>query len=125
MARGGRIFSFDALRNKEPTPTKKEKTTESPKRTVMEEKAREFLKVLRHSEYEMLDQLHKTLVRISLLSLLINSESHLWKLHDSNGADRQWVLAQRHAKTTLDKLYCPGAILRNSPVVVRAFDSSK
>ncbi|RDX72859.1 hypothetical protein CR513_47603, partial [Mucuna pruriens] len=28
-------------------------------------------------------------------------------------------------KTTLDKLYFPGAILRNSPVVVKAFDSSK
>ncbi|RDY00939.1 hypothetical protein CR513_15786, partial [Mucuna pruriens] len=28
-------------------------------------------------------------------------------------------------KTTLDKLYSPGAILRNSPVVVRAFDGSK
>ncbi|RDY00803.1 hypothetical protein CR513_15956, partial [Mucuna pruriens] len=28
-------------------------------------------------------------------------------------------------KTTLDKLYSPGTILRNSPVVVRAFDGSK
>ncbi|RDY09896.1 hypothetical protein CR513_05664, partial [Mucuna pruriens] len=28
-------------------------------------------------------------------------------------------------KTTLDKLYSPGAILRNNPVMVRAFDGSK
>ncbi|RDX74116.1 hypothetical protein CR513_46175, partial [Mucuna pruriens] len=37
--RGGRIFSPEALRNKEPDPARKEKTTESPKRTMMEEEA--------------------------------------------------------------------------------------
>ncbi|RDY00188.1 hypothetical protein CR513_16669, partial [Mucuna pruriens] len=36
---------------------------------VIEEEAREFLKVIRHNEYEMLDQLHKTPAGISLLSL--------------------------------------------------------
>ncbi|RDX86132.1 hypothetical protein CR513_32567, partial [Mucuna pruriens] len=53
----GRIFSLDALRNKESAPAKKEKTIELPKRMVMEEETREFLKVIRHREYKMLDQL--------------------------------------------------------------------
>ncbi|RDX98896.1 hypothetical protein CR513_18111, partial [Mucuna pruriens] len=43
---------------------------------VTEEEAHEFLKMIRHSEYEMLDQQHRTPARISLLSLLINSKSH-------------------------------------------------
>ncbi|RDY06884.1 hypothetical protein CR513_09070, partial [Mucuna pruriens] len=42
----------------------------------MEEEAHEFFKMICDSEYEMLDQLHKTLARISLLSLLINLKSH-------------------------------------------------
>ncbi|RDX75892.1 hypothetical protein CR513_44178, partial [Mucuna pruriens] len=65
-----------ALRNKERVTAKKEKAIEAPKRVVIEEEAHEFLKMIRHSECEMLDQLHKTSMRISLLSLLINSESH-------------------------------------------------
>ncbi|RDX75918.1 hypothetical protein CR513_44145, partial [Mucuna pruriens] len=43
---------------------------------VTEEEAHEFLKMIRDSKYEMLDQLHKTPAQISLLSLLTNSESH-------------------------------------------------
>ncbi|RDX85768.1 hypothetical protein CR513_32987, partial [Mucuna pruriens] len=38
--------------------------------------ATEFLKLIRHTKYEMLDQLNKTQARISLLSLLVNSEGH-------------------------------------------------
>ncbi|RDX82629.1 hypothetical protein CR513_36563, partial [Mucuna pruriens] len=60
ITRSGRIFFPEALRNKELALTKKEKTIESPKRTVTEEEAQEFLKVIWHNEYEMLDQLQKT-----------------------------------------------------------------
>ncbi|RDY00952.1 hypothetical protein CR513_15799, partial [Mucuna pruriens] len=150
---------------------------------VTEEEAREFLKVIQHSEYKMLDQLHKTPTHISLLLLLINSESHrelLLKMmneahvhqdimptkfrgiinnitmssHLSFSEEEVPNEGKNHnqplhiavkcgnymiarvlidnrsslnvmPKTTLDKLYCPGAILRNSPVMVRAFDISK
>ncbi|RDX89641.1 hypothetical protein CR513_28605, partial [Mucuna pruriens] len=165
-----RIFALEALRSKDLAPTKKERIVEPPKRMVTDEEAHEFFKIIQHSEYEMLDQLHKTPVWISLLSLLINSKSHwelllkilnkahvpqhitpakfegiinnittschlsfseeevpieVWKLHDSevlkdNGSSLNVML-----KTMLDKLYSPGIILRNSPVVVRAFDGSK
>ncbi|RDY05176.1 hypothetical protein CR513_11010, partial [Mucuna pruriens] len=38
---------------------------------VMEEEARDFLKVIQHSKYEMLDQMHKTPAHILLLSLAL------------------------------------------------------
>ncbi|RDX93091.1 hypothetical protein CR513_24684, partial [Mucuna pruriens] len=149
----------------------------------MEEEAREFLKVIWHSEYEMLDQLHKTPTQISLLLLLINSERYrelLLKIlneahvpqditptkfrgiinnitashHLSFSEEEVPNEGKNHSqplqitikcgnymiarvlidngsplnvmpKTTLDKLYSPGAILRNSLFVVKAFDGSK
>ncbi|RDY11347.1 hypothetical protein CR513_04004, partial [Mucuna pruriens] len=76
VTRSGRIFAPKGLRNKDLTLAKKDKAIEAPKRLVIEGEATEFLKLIRHSEYEMLDQLHKTPARVSLLSLLINSEGH-------------------------------------------------
>ncbi|RDY05743.1 hypothetical protein CR513_10381, partial [Mucuna pruriens] len=183
MTWSGRIFTPEALRSKDLAPTKKERIVESPKRMVIEEEAHKFLKIILHNEYEMLDQLHKTPARISLLSLLINSESHrelLLKIlneahvpqditptkfggiinnittscHLSFSEEKVLVEGKSHnqplhiavkcrnymiarvlidngsslnvmPKTTLDKLYCPSTILRNSPIVVKAFDGSK
>ncbi|KAK8571500.1 hypothetical protein V6N12_027587 [Hibiscus sabdariffa] len=43
---------------------------------VKEEEVREFLKFLKHSEYNVVEQLHKLHARISVLALLLSSESH-------------------------------------------------
>ncbi|KAA3482495.1 gag/pol polyprotein [Gossypium australe] len=43
---------------------------------VREEEAKEFLKFLKHSEYSVVEQLHKQPVRISVLALLSSSEVH-------------------------------------------------
>ncbi|XP_052885764.1 uncharacterized protein LOC108455204 [Gossypium arboreum] len=43
---------------------------------VNEEEAKEFLKFLKHSEYSMVEQLHKQPARISVLALLLSSEVH-------------------------------------------------
>ncbi|XP_040945840.1 uncharacterized protein [Gossypium hirsutum] len=43
---------------------------------VIENKAREFLKFLKHSEYSVVEQLHKQSARISVLELLLSSETH-------------------------------------------------
>ncbi|XP_040939607.1 uncharacterized protein [Gossypium hirsutum] len=43
---------------------------------VKEEEAREFLKFLKHSEYSVVEQLHKQLACISVLALLLSSEVH-------------------------------------------------
>ncbi|RDX65960.1 hypothetical protein CR513_55327, partial [Mucuna pruriens] len=156
-------------------PAKKEERIEMPKRMVTEGEAHEFLKMIHHSEYEMLDQLHKTPAHISLLSLLINLESHLELLlkvlNDAHvpqdiilekfGGIINNITASRHLsfskeevqterrdhnqplditvkrggymiakvlinnrcslnvmpKAMLDKLYLPGATLKNNPIV--------
>ncbi|XP_052878586.1 uncharacterized protein LOC128285223 [Gossypium arboreum] len=57
----------------------KEKTTrpESPvNEPVTEKEAKEFLKFLKHSEYSVVEQLHKQPARISVLALLLSSETH-------------------------------------------------
>ena len=38
--------------------------------------ADEFLKFIKHSEYRIVEQLHKLPAKISLLALMLNSESH-------------------------------------------------
>ncbi|XP_052484904.1 uncharacterized protein LOC128039987 [Gossypium raimondii] len=43
---------------------------------VKKEEAVEFLKFLKHSKYNVVEQLHKQSARISVLSLLLNSEVH-------------------------------------------------
>ncbi|KAA3478108.1 RNA-directed DNA polymerase (Reverse transcriptase), Ribonuclease H-like protein [Gossypium australe] len=43
---------------------------------VTEKEANEFLKVLKHSEYNVVEQLHKQPTRISILALLMSSETH-------------------------------------------------
>ena len=46
------------------------------KKPVNEEEAQEFLKFIKHSEYSVVEQLSKQPARISVLSLLLNSEPH-------------------------------------------------
>ncbi|XP_040964525.1 uncharacterized protein [Gossypium hirsutum] len=58
---------------------KKEKIAElvlSINELVKEEEAVEFLKFLKHSEYSVVEQLHKQPARISVLALLLNSKVH-------------------------------------------------
>ena len=43
---------------------------------VTEEESNEFLKLINHSEYCIVDQLKKTPARISLMSLILSSEPH-------------------------------------------------
>ena len=44
---------------------------------VIKKEASKFLKFIKHSEYNMVEQLNKLPSRISLLPLLMNSEPHL------------------------------------------------
>ncbi|XP_016752731.1 uncharacterized protein [Gossypium hirsutum] len=44
--------------------------------SVTEKEANEFLKFLKHSEYSVVEQLHKQPARISVLALLLSSETH-------------------------------------------------
>ena len=46
------------------------------KKPIIEKEASKFLKFIKHSEYNVVEQLKKIPTRISLLALLLNSEPH-------------------------------------------------
>ncbi|GKV34732.1 hypothetical protein SLEP1_g43078 [Rubroshorea leprosula] len=50
---------------------------ELPKKFVSENEVVEFLNILRKSEYSIIEQLNKTLAKISVLELMLSSEVHL------------------------------------------------
>ena len=54
----------------------KKKGKESLNEPVSEVEANEFLKFIKHNEYIIVEQLHKLLAKISLLSLMLNFEPH-------------------------------------------------
>ncbi|KAK5792531.1 hypothetical protein PVK06_033646 [Gossypium arboreum] len=87
FTRSGRCYSKEIKKNsdlkqkgKAPmhvTDDEHETTPEQEaKNPVDEEEAQEFLKFIKHSEYNVVEQLGKQPVRISILSLLLNSEPH-------------------------------------------------
>ncbi|RDX63815.1 hypothetical protein CR513_57695, partial [Mucuna pruriens] len=79
VTRSGRIYTLNALRKKGLSTEAREATTKAVKAPIAGKEAEEFLKIIRHNEYQLLDQMNKTPARISLLSLLLNLESH-WNL---------------------------------------------
>ena len=54
----------------------KKKGNELLNEPVSEEEAKEFFKFIKHSEYNIIEQLHKLPTKISLLSLMLNFETH-------------------------------------------------
>ena len=54
----------------------KKKDKEPINEPVTEMEADEFLKFIKHSEYSIVEQLHKLPAKISLLALMLNSEPH-------------------------------------------------
>ena len=56
--------------------TLKRKDKEPINEPVIEEEANEFLKFIKHSEYNIVEQLHKLPAKICLLALMMNSELH-------------------------------------------------
>ena len=54
----------------------KKKGKEPLNKPVSKAEANEFFKFIKHSEYIIVEQLHKLPTKISLLSLMLNSEPH-------------------------------------------------
>jgi len=46
------------------------------RKKISTEEANEFLQIIQQSEFKVIEQLNKTLARVSLLELLMNSETH-------------------------------------------------
>ena len=54
----------------------KKKSGELMNEPITKAEANEFLKFLKHNEYNIVEQLHKLPVKIFLLALMLNSEPH-------------------------------------------------
>ncbi|RDX85840.1 hypothetical protein CR513_32900, partial [Mucuna pruriens] len=76
VTRSGRVYALEELWRKDDSHNRKKGKIGELSKPPEEKEANEFLKFIRHSEYEMMDQLNKTPTRISLLALLANSEGH-------------------------------------------------
>ncbi|XP_073261997.1 uncharacterized protein [Populus alba] len=77
LTRSGRCFTPEEL-EKQRKAKGKEKVdiTEEINKPFTEEETNEFLKLMKHSEYSIVEQLKKTPSRISLFSLILSSEPH-------------------------------------------------
>ncbi|XP_050889414.1 uncharacterized protein LOC127094647 [Lathyrus oleraceus] len=77
MTRSGRTYTPEF--NVTPQGPDKESTVVTPTKepeVVQSEDAVEFLKLIKKSDYKVVDQLHQTPSKISILSLLLNSQAH-------------------------------------------------
>ena len=79
LTRSGRCFTPEELANQRKAKGKEvigfEKELEVNK-PMTEEETNEFLKLMKHSEYCVVDQLKKTPAKISIMSLILSSEPH-------------------------------------------------
>jgi hypothetical protein len=84
MTRSGRVFVPKPVQENVGVPAtpasenilNKTIEAEVPKDTAPQDEADEFLRIIRKSDYRVVDQLSQTPSKISMLSLLINSEAH-------------------------------------------------
>ncbi|XP_050908104.1 uncharacterized protein LOC127121698 [Lathyrus oleraceus] len=77
MTRSGRIYTPEF--NVTPQGPTKESTVVTPTKeteVVQSEDVVEFLKLIKRSDYKVVDQLHQTPSKISIMSLLLNSQAH-------------------------------------------------
>ncbi|XP_050920197.1 uncharacterized protein LOC127137817 [Lathyrus oleraceus] len=94
MTRSGRIYTPEF--NVTPQRPNKESTVATPTKkpeVVQSEDAVEFLKLIKRSDYKVMDQLHQTPSKISILSLLLSSQAHREALLK--------VLAQAHVTQSI------------------------
>ncbi|XP_050914807.1 uncharacterized protein LOC127129715 [Lathyrus oleraceus] len=94
MTRSGRIYTLEF--NVTPQGPAQESTVATPAKEpeeVPSEDVVEFLKLIKRSDYKMVDQLHQTPSKISIMSLLLNSQAHREALLK--------VLAQAHVTQSI------------------------
>ncbi|RDX92414.1 hypothetical protein CR513_25463, partial [Mucuna pruriens] len=65
VTRSGRIYTPDTLRKKGPPAKARDAATKPTNALVGGKEAKEFLKLIRHSEYQLLNQMNKTPARFS------------------------------------------------------------
>ncbi|XP_071909694.1 uncharacterized protein [Coffea arabica] len=114
ITRSGRIIGEPAV--DEPSKAKENAVLTKP--TVTDEKAFNFLKMLKKSEYKVVEQLDKMPAQVSILNLLLTSKLHREALL------KVLTEAQVPKNIPVDK-FTQEAKLRPSAIVVRGFDGAK
>ncbi|PKI31768.1 hypothetical protein CRG98_047841, partial [Punica granatum] len=80
ITRSGRLYENPATTDKGKAPVTEEetrpRTLPTPSKKVTEEEAEAFMKVIKGSEYKVVEQMPKSPAHISMLALLLNSEPH-------------------------------------------------
>ena len=71
VTRSGRCYTPEKLQR-----ATEIKLSEDPKGKSQEDEGEEFLKIMKQSEYDVVEQLKKTPAKISLFSLIMSSEAH-------------------------------------------------
>jgi hypothetical protein len=77
LTRSGRCFTPEELEKQRKAKGKEGvDVAEEINKPITEEETSEFLKLMKHNEYSVVEQLKKTPARISILSLILSSEPH-------------------------------------------------
>ncbi|PKI73163.1 hypothetical protein CRG98_006450, partial [Punica granatum] len=76
ITRSGRLYENPATTDKGKAPTTEEGTRPRTLPTPSKKEAEAFMKVIKASEYKVVEQMAKSPTHISLLALLLNSEPH-------------------------------------------------
>ena len=75
LTRSGRCYTLEEIEKRRKEIGKS--TTKPVRNRVITEEAEEFLKIIRNSEYSVIQQLNRSLAQISILALLLSSDVHL------------------------------------------------
>ncbi|PKI73442.1 hypothetical protein CRG98_006150 [Punica granatum] len=150
ITRSGRVYENPAATNKGKAPTAEiEKipgVPPTPPKEVTEGEAEAFMKIIKASEYKVVEQMAKSPTHISLLAFLLSSEPHreallriLTAAQDPKGTSPDWIeetINSIFSNTVSSALnVCPVTTLkqmnvdlnrvRPSKIAVRAFDGSR
>ncbi|KAA3486545.1 reverse transcriptase [Gossypium australe] len=110
------------------TSTSEEEPEALVNEPVKEEEAKEFLKFLKHSEYSVVEQLHRQPALISVLALLLRSEVHreaLMKVLNETYVTKDISVNKLDRLATLKRLLIDSSHMKACQNIVRAFDGTE
>ncbi|PKI66137.1 hypothetical protein CRG98_013471 [Punica granatum] len=135
VTQSGRVYESSAAKDKGKAPTVEvgaaPESSPFPSKKVTEEEAEAFMKIMKASEYKVVDQMAKSPAHISLFALLLGSEPHREALLRCNNYIVGRVMIDNRSTlnvcpvTTLKQMNVDLNRVRPSKTAVQAFDGSR
>ncbi|PKI69349.1 hypothetical protein CRG98_010255 [Punica granatum] len=135
VTRSGRVYESSVAKDKGKAPAFEvgatPKSSPFPPKKVTEEEAEAFMKIVKASEYKVVEQMAKSPAHITLLTLLLGSEPHQEALLQCNNYVIGRVMIDNGSAlnvcpvTTLKQMNVDLNRVRPSKTAVRAFDGSR